>query len=373
MSNILFCRSNPIAPDPRVEKEARALVAAGHTVSAICWDRSAELPRHERRDGYDIHRLPIRAGYANGLGNLPALLRWQWGLLVWLFNQRSQYDCIHACDFDTILPALWMKFFFNKKIVYDIFDFYADHLRKTPEWLKRLIYSIDFFAISRADALILVDDARWQQVRGAKLPAHTAVIYNSPEEPVSSPAPDRSTQIETLRIAYIGLLQTERGLLEILQMLEKHPDWHLDMAGFGGDEALLVEKASRLPNVTWHGRVNYERALSLSAAADVLFATYDPAIPNHRYSSPNKVFEAMLLGKPLVVSRETNMDKIVLDANCGLAVDYGNLPQLESAFIKLAADPALRQELGANARRAYDSQYGWPIMQKRLLGLYASL
>jgi glycosyltransferase involved in cell wall biosynthesis len=371
MTVILFCRSNPIAPDPRVEKEARALVTAGHAVSAICWDRSASLASPQERDGFEIHRLAIRAGYANGLGNLPALLRWQWGLLRWLLVRRAQYDCIHACDFDTVLPALVLKFLFKKRVVYDIFDFYADHLRKTPAWLKKLIYGLDFWAISQADALILVDDARWEQVRGAKLPPATAVIYNAPEEPRQLPAIQARTA--DLRIAYIGLLQTERGLLEILDLLARHPNWHLDLAGFGGDEALLVEKARSLPNVTWHGRVPYDQALALSAAADVLFATYDPAIPNHRYSSPNKVFEAMMLGKPLVVSRDTNMDKIVLDANCGLVVDYGDVAQLEAAFARLADDAPLRQALGAAARRAYETRYGWPIMQKRLLDLYQQL
>lgn len=373
MYKILFCRSNPVAPDPRVEKEARALVSGGHPVAVISWDRSATLPSHETRDGYIIDRLAIRAGYANGLGNLPALLRWQVGLLSWLVTHRDGFDVIHACDFDTILPALFVKLVFRKKVVYDIFDFYAAHLRKTPEWLKKLIQMLDFSAISRSDALILVDDARWQQVHGAKLPAKTAVIYNSPEEPISLPLAGAVVSSFSFHLAYIGLLQTERGLLEVLQVMQRHPDWHLDLAGFGGDEALIAQKASQLSNVTWHGRIPYDQALALSANADVLFATYDPIIPNHRFSSPNKVFEAMMLGKALVVTRDTNMDKIVLDADCGLVVDYGDVTQLETAFTQLAVDPELRARLGANARRAYDTEFGWPIMQKRLLDLYAAI
>jgi glycosyltransferase involved in cell wall biosynthesis len=125
-----------------------------------------------------------------------------------------------------------------------------------------------------------------------------------------------------------------------------------------------------MDNVHWHGRIPYQSAIQLSAAADVLIATYDPAIPNHRYSSPNKVFEAMLLGKPIIVAQDTNMDRIIRQSDCGLVVPYGDITALESALLCLQSDPELRQRLGQNARKAYDSTYSWKIMQDRLLRLY---
>jgi glycosyltransferase involved in cell wall biosynthesis len=110
-----------------------------------------------------------------------------------------------------------------------------------------------------------------------------------------------------------------------------------------------------------------------SATADLLFATYDPAIPNNRYASPNKIFEAMMLGKPVVVARATNMDHIIAREDCGLIVEYGNKQDLESALIQLDEDPHLRQRLGANARRAYEREYNWELMKLRLLALYEEL
>lgn len=368
MPRVLFLRSNPIAPDPRVEKEARALAAAGYAVCALGWDRTAALPPRETREGWEIVRLPIRAEYGQGLANLPALLRWQRELWRWLAAHRREYDLLHACDFDTILPALLAKFLFRKRVIYDIFDFYAEHLRRTPNWLKAIIRRLDLWSASLADALILVDEARRLQVRGAR-PRRLEIIYNSPEEISLPPAPPS----ETFRLAYVGLLQVERGLFQVLEVLRRHPDWRLDLAGFGGDEALLLETARSLPNVAWHGRVSYEQALRLSAAADALFATYDPAIPNHRYSSPNKLFEAMLLGKPVVVARGTNMDVIVGEHDCGLVVEYGDVEALDMAFSRLAADAGLRRWLGANARRAYETVYGWARMRQRLLALYAEV
>ena len=370
--NILICRSNPIAPDPRVEKIARCLVKAGSSVDVIAWDRSGELAVSDRIGAIRIRRLPIRAKYARGVMNLLPLLRWQLGLLFWLVRNRKGYEVIHACDFDTVLPALFSKIFFGKKVVYDIFDFYADHLRATPEWLKKLIRAVDFWTIARVDAVILVDDARKQQIAGAK-PRRLAVIYNTPEEQFEQIKRDKREEDGQLCLAYIGLLQTERGLLYFLEALKMRPQWRLDLAGFGGDEAQILAIAENMSNVIWHGRVSYQTTLELSVQADVLFALYDPSIPNHRYSSPNKLFEAMMLGKPFLVARGTNMDRIAEEEGFGILVKYGDKDDLIRALDKLAGDVQLRKELGKRARLAYEKKYGWPVMSKRLIELYDEL
>jgi len=372
-ARVVILRSNPIAPDPRVEKTAHSLQGAGYPTMLLGWDRSASLAQWDQVAGTSCYRLPIHAGYGSGLRNFPALLRWQIGLKRWLSDQQSEFDIIHACDFDTILPALWCKKQYRKKVVYDIFDFYADHLRGTPPWLKKLIRSLDLRAIGNADAIILVDDSRWAQIEGAR-PRRSAVIYNTPEDVRDQIKAE--LQIEPtphLRVIYAGLLMIERGLLELISVLERHPDWHLDLIGFGGDEERLVEVARNTPNVVWHGRLPYPSVLQLSYAADVLIATYDPSVPNHRYSSPNKVFEAMMLGKPVIVARDTNMDRIITEKSCGLVVPYGDIPSLEASLACLQSDVVLRRSLGINGRLAYESTYSWGVMKARLLDLYRSV
>ena len=155
--------------------------------------------------------------------------------------------------------------------------------------------------------------------------------------------------------------------------MRRHPDWALDLAGFGGDETPILEAIRDLRNVRWHGRIPYTQALALSARANVLVALYDPLIPNHRYASPNKVFEAMMLGKPIIVARNTNMDRMIEAAGAGLVVEYGNVDDLEMALQRLDNDPGLQQSLGRAARRAYEEQYHWEVMEKRLVELYHAI
>ena len=354
-------------------KEAETLVEAGYQVSILGWDRTGDLPGRESIGAIQLYRLPIRSQYGTGLGNLPNLLRWQAGLLAWLFRHRSEFDLVHACDFDTVLPGLVWKWLRGGQLVYDIFDFYADHLRNTPEWIKTLIQRFDLWVIDRADAVILADDSRTSQIAGAS-PRRCAVIYNSPqdEQVELRTRPDREER-RGLHLGYVGLLQVERGILELLQVMERHPEWTMDMAGYGGDEQVIIPVIEELDNVTWLGRIPYDQALKVYQAADVLFATYDPIIPNHRYSSPNKVFEAMMLGKPIIVAEDTNMDRIINESRSGLVVPYGDPEALEAALVRLQKDPDLRLRLGENGRKAYDEVYGWDTMAGRLRDLYRDL
>lgn len=374
LQRVLICRSNPVAPDPRVEKLAEALCQADYEVLVLAWDRTGQLPREEDRSGYRIVRFSHTSPYGSGLKNIVNLLCWQAFLLRRLIREWQGSALLHTCDFDTLLPCLLSKALGGKRIIYDIFDLYADSRRTIPSLLRKLLHMLELKALEWTDAVILADEARWEQITGAK-PRWVITVYNSPPDTLDILRQNGSPpRVEELRLVYVGLLQVERGLLEMMEILNRHPEWHLDLAGFGGgDEERILGLARSLPNVTWHGRVPYKQALELSYAADVLFATYDPAIPNHRYSSPNKVFEAMMLAKPVVVARGTGIDRLVEEVNCGLVVLYGDVAALEAALIRLARDPALRQRLGENGRRAYEEKYSWNLMHERLLALYRKL
>jgi glycosyltransferase involved in cell wall biosynthesis len=371
-ARILILRSNPVHSDPRVDKIASTLGESGYDVQVLGWDYTGSYPTEETRPGYHLRRISYPVQFGRGLANLAHELGWQRRLFGWLMRHRGTFDILHACDFDTVLPALAIRRFYGKLLVYDIFDFYADMLRQTPGPVKAAIRRIDLWAINYADAVILADDSRVEQITGSR-PRRCIVVYNSPPDQVSPDSSAISSPPGSLNIAYIGLLQRERGLFELLEVLKLHTEWHLDLGGSGSEEQALQQIAGGLSNVHLHKRLLHEQALALNAAADTLIATFDPAIPNHRYSSSNKLFEAMMLGKPILVARHTNMDRLVDAWQCGLVVEYGDLDSLALALGHLAEDPNLRRRLGQNARQAYEQQFNWKLMQARLLELYQSL
>jgi len=368
--SVIMLRSNPVAPDSRVEKEARAMFENGYKVTVVAWDRLAIFPREETREFGKIQRIPIVAPFGGGLGNLFNLLKWSTLLLAYLLREKSKYEIIHACDFDTVFPALLMRLLFHKKIVYDIFDFYGDS-RNLPFWLRNFVRKIEIWAIGKADAVILPDMSRVEQIKGSE-PRKVEFIYNSPEKIQCNSNFIRNNS--KLIITYVGLLVRERGLVEMIDIVARHPDWRLNLAGFGSDEEYITQYARKVPNVLLHGRVSYESALVLSCEADVLFATYDPAVQNHRYSSPNKLFEAMMLGKPIIVCEGTGMDVIVKKYGLGFVIKYGDVKSEELALLEICSwDPKRKEEFANKAKAVYEEYFSWRIMKERLISLYEGL
>src|SRR5690606_28259584 len=117
----------------------------------------------------------------------------------------------------------------------------------------------------------------------------------------------------------------------------------------------------------------HREILARTLGADLLIALYDPRVPNNRYASPNKLFEAMLCGKPIVVNGGTSMTSIVPDSGCGMVVPYGDSESFREAILLLKGDPALRTRLGRIARVAYDTLCRWGIREVRLVAAHRDL
>lgn len=371
--SILFLRSNPVSPDPRVDREAGALGKAGYQVTIIAWDRSASLPEWEVRPHYRVMRIPIPSPYGEVLRGISPLIKWQAQLTRHLSSLLFRCDIVHACDFDTLIPPLLLRRSRGWKVVYDAFDSYADMHVGVPRAVREGVRLLDRWAARRADALILPARSRLAYFGGARLPRFE-VIGNSPDERVVERCLQQSCIPSSLRIAYVGILAKERGLTELLKVVSRHPEWRLEIAGFGRDAAEIRRLASSLPNVRFHGPVSYPQAVEIYASAHVMAALYDPTVPNHRFSSPNKLHEAALLGKPLIVAEGTGVDREVSALGLGFVIPYGNPAALEMTLESIARwSERKRRAFCRHAREIYRHRFAWSIMEERLLRLYKDL
>jgi len=368
---VVMLRGTMVDPEPRLEKVARFLVSYKWDVSVIAWDRTSALPRDELRDGFFVHRIAIRANFGSGFPTLFPLLNWQLRLFAWLFTNRKHFQIIHAADFDTVIPACIISALFKKRLIYDIYDFYADS-RLVSSALKPLIRDCEIWFMEKADVVIVADESRMDQIRGGK-PKRVECIYNTPDIKEIELL-DQSSDAYAFRVAYVGILSLSRGLAELVDVVSRHSDWRLDLAGFGLDEPILLIKINHADNVIFHGRISYSAAMDLYSRANVLVATYNPQMKNHRFSSPNKVFEAMALGKPIIVAKDTGVDKLVEQMSLGAVVEYGDLQSLEQALYDVSMwSSSTRSDFSRHARVVYETHFSWTSMQTRLKSIYDDL
>lgn len=372
---VIFLRSNQVNPDPRVEKEVEAISEFGYFATILAWNRNEPfLPNEEvisfNGKNYIIIRKYIPATFGGGLRNLFPLFMWQIFLFYWLFKNNRIYDIIHACDFDTIIPAILIKFLFKKKVIYDIFDYYIDSFN-VPKPLMLLIKTLDRIAMKLCDRIIVCDELRLEQINVPNNKKYE-IIYNTPKDllpSLSKISSLNSKENKKLILSYVGILQPNRFILEMLEIFKKHPEWELYIGGFGTLEAIVKDVHEKYRNIYFLGRLSYFEALKVYFKSDIIFAIYNPKIKNHRFSSPNKVFEAMMLKKPIIVAKGTGIDVIVEKYKFGISVNYENTEEVENTLKELE-NPIYREELGKNGRKLYEEKYSWEISKKRLIEMY---
>jgi len=349
--------------EPRLEREARALAKAGYEVHVILWDRELAYAAEEDRGGIAIHRVHLRAPY-----NRPALA-WKlpgWWRRAFRILRSLRPAVVHAADYDTIPPALRARDGWGAKLVFDIWDFYADMLTgRVPRFLRRSLARREADAIRVADLVILPDLARQSRLRAK--PRRVIEVMNVPEDRPLTPKPH-----DRFVLFYGGNLSKDRGLLDLVRVCEATGAVLL-VAGQGPDEAELLPLIETSPQASFLGVLSHEEVLHQTADADAIPALYDPAVPNNRLAAPNKVYEALMLGKPVIASEGTGIAEFVRSERVGLVVPYGDTARLQEALEKLILSPQLCSEMGARGRRVYEARFRWEAMEARLLDAYREL
>lgn len=358
--SVILIRSRAI--DSAVFKLADTLFKNGFKVQLLIWDRQNNL--NEEDYPYEIHKFNLKAPY----DKLMAILYFPiWWIYEFYFLLCHSVDVIHACDLDTLWPAIIVKFIKRTLLFYIIYDFYGDNIVESSS-IRQLVTFLEKLGIKYTDTLFLVDESRYEQVKGSKI-KKIVYIYNSPHD-IYPKKEIKNFNDDNFTIFYAGLLDNSRGIKYIINAINGLNFVRLIIAGMGNCKNFIEETSKSQRNVNYVGWLDHDEVLEMSLRADVLFAFYDPIIPNNKYASPNKLFESMMCGKPIIVSDDSSMSSIVREEKCGIVVPYGNHEALKKAIIKLSTSPDFCKVLGLNGRKAYVDKYDWQIMENKLLNAY---
>lgn len=364
MSRIVFLRSRATGGlEPRVERAARALQQDGHDVRVFLWDREGAYPRIEEREGVRVRRFPLPAPYNRPILLLPML----WWMIAAFFATRGA-KVVHASDLDTLPVALAAKALGGRKVVYDVFDFYGDLIsRPLAERTRRGLYGLEIALASFADLVLLPDSVR-RGTLGQAFSRPVEIVMNVPRDEVFS-----ERQSSEFTIFYGGNLGPDRGLLEANEVVTGMKDVTFRVAGAGELEKPLRSLAEESSSLEFLGQIDHPTLLRETARAHAILAWYDPSVPANRLASPNKLFEAMMLRRPILVSDGTNAGEIAALKQSGIRIPYGDVEALRKAIARLRDDPAHAASLGAAGRRAFETTYNWPVNEKRLREAYRAV
>ena len=215
---------------------------------------------------------------------------------------------------------------------------------------RKVINGIEKIIAKKAKSVVLVDKARIEQHKFSEN-LSIKIIENVPNFSVTRQQFETQNS-ERLSLCYVGVLEKQhRGLENLLKVAEKLPV-ELHIAGFGGVESLF--KNCQFANVHFYGSVNHERAQELMQGCDLMLGLYYLSNHNHFYASPNKYYEHLALGKPLLTSKGTPPGDKVAKYNTGWAIgdSYNELYKVLSEI-----DPRLSVDDNGNYHLTLKSTY----------------
>lgn len=207
--------------------------------------------------------------------------------------------------------------------------------------------------------------------------AKTVVVQNFPIlDELAAPEP-QSYATRPLAFAYVGGITRARGIMEMLGALDTLPvsqEAWLELAGafMPADLEAEARASAGWAHVRFHGwadRATVAKLLGGCRAGMVLF----DLSPNHVAAQPNKMFEYMAAGLPVIASDFPLWRQIVEGAGCGLLVDPLDPNSIADAMQWILSHPEEAEAMGQRGRQAVVERYNWEAESKKLIALYERL
>ena len=296
--------------------------------------------------------------------------------------RRFAPDAVHANDGNTLAPAMLLHLLDGTRIVYDSHELWLRRNVRQDRWLAPAVEALtERVGVAMSDGIITVSPSivRWLQDT-YRLRVAPTLVRNIPlrEGPAPDPADGRLRELTGLGpddriVSYVGGITNGRGLEETVEALTLLPDnVHLVLLGFGSPEyvdGLVALAAERGVGARMHlaGQVPGPQVPQTLADADVAVVFVRPIVLSYLYSLPNKLFESIHAGLPIVAADLPDTAAVVREHGVGEVFDARTPAELASAISDVLADPAAFRAASRRAAQRLD----WRFEAHELTDLYA--
>lgn len=375
--------------DVRVEKICGSL-AKKHQVQLVCRN-SLGRPRYEYADNVHIHRLPSvpkRFGPLNRLLGFPAFFNPVWLYHIWRVVKETKADVILVRDLPLALTSVMVGRLAGIPVVMDMAENYPAMIRDL--WDRQGFSVVDCFVrnpklvafVERVSLklldhiIVVIEESRDRLLSLGVRPTNVSVVINTPTSkrwvettPGSGGLPARDGA--TLDLVYLGLLEWPRGLETAIRAIASVRTTiagvRLLIVGSGRHEQnfrMLVEKLHLQQQVRFLGWLDYATAIRVIDQSDI------GIVPHHATESwnttiPNKLFDYMSMGKPVIVSNAKPVERIVREVECGLVFHEQDPESLARAILSLEPE-SVRTTMGQRGREAVVRKYNWAMDEQQL-------
>lgn len=283
-------------------------------------------------------------------------------------------DVYHFHDSELIPVGLKLKKK-GKKVIYDIHEDLPRALL-SKKWINPLIRKpmahffelYENYAAKKFDCLMTATP--FISKRFKKVNPNTVNINNYPLLKELQSSGSEVLQLKEKQVCYVGGLGPIRGSSQLLIAADSIKG-SLHIAG-PVNNTELEEQIINHVNIEYLGflgRAEVKTLLALSVAGIVTFLPE----PNHINAQPNKMFEYMSAGIPVICSDFPLWRSIIERHDCGICVDPEKPEKITEAINYLLDNPEIAERMGRNGRKAVETEYNWEQEGKKLVKAYKNL
>lgn len=364
--------------DSRVRREARALVRAGHEVTIVQLADGPTAPV-AAPDGFAL----VSARPAPALKRLLPLrlYRLAYGAMIIGRARAAAPDAVHAHDAAMLAPGWVAARLCGAALVYDTHELATGVPYRSRGWAL-LVDVVERLLVRRCAAIITVSggiaDAIQRRYGLRRRPLVLRNVCDLPP-PESAAAPDLRAQLgigsEPL-ILHQGAPAAARGCEALVRALPRLERGHVvflgdSEPGYAGRLRALAGELGVGARVHLLPTVPGDRLLAHTAQADIGVSLLEDTCENHRLALPNKVFEYMAAGVPVVTSDLPELSRLVREHGIGWTADPSD-PVALAQTLKRALAEAPRDGLEEHIAQAART-FAWPREAAGLTRLYAAL
>ena len=374
-------------PDVRLSKEASVLLKQGNEIHLLCNNRK-NYPQEEILESIFVHRIKNINGIESKIHriiNAPLFFNPIWFVVLVKLVRMYRFDVLHVVNLPLALLAIIVGKLFQIPVIYDMYENYPEAIRSWK--LKgmralvrspRLAATLDKICMNRADFLIVVIDEAKERLLKLGVNASKMFILNNTVDLEAFNSFGIVQEIvekysKNFTIIYTGQFSAERGIETAIfampRILKEILNAKLVLVGTGPgiEELKMIAQTNNLQDlVEFVGWVDYRLFPSYIQASDVCIIPH-PSNPFIDTTIPNKLFEYMALGKPVLVSDAKPLVRIVSECQCGEIFKSNSPTDFADAVLRINRSQV---DYGNNGRSAVERKHNWDFSSRELIKLY---
>ncbi|RLJ90665.1 glycosyltransferase family 4 protein [Planococcus citreus] len=283
-------------------------------------------------------------------------------------------DVYHFHDSELIPIGLKLKRK-GKTIIYDIHEDLPRALLSkkwiTPLIRKPLANLLEIYENNSAKKFdYLITATPFITERFIRINSNTTNINNYPLLKELQSTSDKEQRFKRKQVCYVGGLGSIRGSNQLLEAAN-FINGTIQVAGPLSPKE-LEDKLNVHGSFNYLGNISREEVKELLSASMAGIVTFLPE-PNHINAQPNKMFEYMSAGIPVICSNFPLWRSIIERHNCGICVDPESPKDISSAINYLFENPEIAKKMGENGRRAVEGEYNWERESQKLISIYQKI